>query len=325
MQIVISIPVHEEKEVVVDQIQNYKKYMKNPVIVIHISESFYRNENGRFDEIEKIQNVYINSVHFDVGWGNIAHVHISNYLYICEKIKKFDYFLMHASNELYVRKGVEDYISRYRAGFQRRILFSNKSMWWPCEMAHKDDVLKKIMEKCNAKNIVASQVEGSFYSREIFEKIADATQGIDFSQGESYTREELVFSTIAYSFLEEKDIGYPITYSEVHRYDRGLWKIQRIYHSFSILPVMNTVLAHGRREKVYEWLVNRYESIGNYKIKKATVKEIVKGNRGYILRKNVMEDYPGKFQLYDGNIYAVKRVERKMTNSVRMYIRGLEA
>ena len=60
-------------------------------------------------------------------------------------------------------------------------------------------------------------------------------------------------------------------------------------------------------------------------IKKATVKEIVKGNRGYILRKNVMEDYPGKFQLYDGNIYAVKRVERKMTNSVRMYIRGLEA
>ena len=233
MQIVISIPVHEEKEVVVDQIQNYKKYMKNPVIVIHISESFYRNENGRFDEIEKIQDVYINPVHFDVGWGNIAHVHISNYLYICEKIKKFDYFLMHASNELYVRKGVEDYISRYRAGFQRRILFSNKSMWWPCEMAHKDDVLKKIMEKCNAKNIVASQVEGSFYSREIFEKIADATQGIDFSQGESYTREELVFSTIAYSFLEEKDIGYPITYSEVHRYDRGLWKIQRIYHSFS--------------------------------------------------------------------------------------------
>ena len=48
MQIVISIPVHEEKEVVVDQIQNYKKYMKNPVIVIHISESFYRNENGRY-------------------------------------------------------------------------------------------------------------------------------------------------------------------------------------------------------------------------------------------------------------------------------------
>lgn len=71
-------------------------------------------------------------------------------------------------------------------------------------MAHKDDVLKKIMEKCNAKNIVASQVEGSFYSREIFEKIADATQGIDFSQGESYTREELVFSTIAYSFSKRK-------------------------------------------------------------------------------------------------------------------------
>lgn len=324
MRVVISIPVHEEKEVVIDQIRNYKKYIKNPIIVIHISKSFFQKEEGKFSEIEEMRDVYINSMHFNVGWGNIAHVHISNFLYICDKITDFDYFLMHASNELYVREGVESYIGQYRAGFQKRILYSHKSMWWPCEMAHNDIVLKEIMQKCNATNIVASQVEGSFYCKKLFTKIVEMTCNVDFLQGESYTREEVVFSTIAYCYLEEKDIGYPITYSEVHQYDKGLWKIQRLYHSISILPIIRGILVPERCNKVYEWLVNCYESIGNYKIKKRTVREVAKGNNKYILHRNKMNDYPGKFRLYDGNVYAVKRVERKITDPIRVYIRGLK-
>lgn len=323
MRIVISIPVHEEKEVVIDQIQNYKKYISNPIIVIHISKKFFQKEKGLFSEIERMENVYINPMNFDVGWGNIAHVHISNFVYACEKNIEFDYFLLHASNELYVRTGVESYISQFKAGFQRRILISQKSMWWPCAMAYKDVVLHEIMKKCNATYIVASQVEGSFYSKEVFEKIVEVTRDIDFIQGESYTREEIVFSTIAYCFLEEKDIGYPVTYSEVHQYDRGVWKIQRLYHSISVLPIIRNVLVGDRFDKVYEWLVDCYERIGGYKIRKRTVREIAKGNSRYILHKNIMNDYPGTFQLYDGNVYAVKRITRKISDPIRVYIRGL--
>lgn len=324
MKIVISIPVHEEKEVIVDQIQNYKRYINNPIIVLHVSESFYKQENGEFSEISKIKDVYINPTHFDVGWGNIAHVHISNYLYIRNVIKDFDYILMHASNELYVREGVEDYIRQYKAGFQRRILLCQKTMWCPCEAAHKDYLMHEVMKRCCAKYMVASQVEGSFYSSDIFEKIVEITQGIDFIQGESYTREELVFSTIAYRYLKEKEIGYPITYSEVHQYDKRVWKIQRIYHSISILPIIRNILSPTRREKVNEWLVELYKKRGKYKINRRIIKKIVSGNRKYIMRRNMMNDYPGIFQLYDGNIYAVKRVTRKMSDPIRVYIRGLK-
>ena len=109
MKIAISIPVHEKKDVVLDQIMNIKFYIENPVIVLHISKDFYENEHGDFHELKEIKNVYINPENLETGWGNILLTHVSNYYYI-KGMVEFDYFILHASNDMYLKTGIEDYI-----------------------------------------------------------------------------------------------------------------------------------------------------------------------------------------------------------------------
>lgn len=322
MKIVVSIPVHEKKDVVIDQIENIKRYIYKPIIVLHISKEFYNNEGGNFQEIEELEDVYINSIHYSVGWGNIAHVHISNFNYI-SNITDFDYFLLHASNDMYIKPQIEDYIKQYDAGFCRRILRYEKTMWWPCQKAHEDLFLKEIMQDHGIDEIVATQVEGSFYKKKIFEKIINYIGIEDISGDEIYTKEEIYFSTIAYALINKSKLGYPTTYSEVHQYDMGLWKIQRFLYSFWKFPVLKNFATENVKNKIYYKIVKRYEERKHYAINKHVIDRIVKGDKKYVLRHSKMNDYPGKFYLYDGNIFSVKRVARDMDDEIRIYIRGM--
>lgn len=320
MKVVISIPVHEKKDVIADQIKNIQFYLEDPIILLHISKQFYEEEEGNFGELNCWRNVYINPLHFPAGWGNIAHIHISNFRYACQVCEDFTYFMMHASNELYVRKGVEAYMSRYEAGIQRRLLLYSKSMWGPCGFAFRDEKLKAIMKRCQADILVGSQVEGSFYRKEIFEKITAYIGSDVFWEGESYTREEIYFPTIAYCLLKEEALGYPVTFSEVHRYDEGLWRLERLLYSVSRLPVLKRFLSGSGYETLHQRAVRRYQESGIYKIRKKDIKRIRKYHRAVSERKR-MRDYPGVFQLYGKESFAVKRVPRQMDAPIREYIR----
>lgn len=322
MKIVVSIPVHEQPQVILDQIANIKHYIKEPLIILHISKEFYEAQNGNFSMLMGIKDVFLNPQHLSVKWGNVAHVHISNFRYI-SNVTNFDYFLLQASNDMYVKSGIEVYISQFEAGFCRRILQYEKTMWWPCQKAHEDAVLLEIMTLHGIKNIVATQVEGSFYRKDIFQTVTDYIGDIDLSKGEQYSKEEIYFSTIAYALCNESTIGYPTTYSEVHEYDRTLWRIQRFLYSFWQLPILRSIATNERKEELYYRIINQYERKKPYAINKKIIKKIVTNDTHYILKHAKMNDYPGKFRLYDGNVFSVKRVERNMENEMRRYIRGI--
>lgn len=320
MKIVISILVHERKDVVLDQIKNFQFYIDRPIIVLHISKTFYEMEEGCFEELNEFKEVYINPAHYFVEWGNIAHIHISNFQYIKNIVKEFDYFIMHASNDMYVKKGVESYICNYSAGMQRRILRYPKTMWCPCEYAWRDEKLEEIMQKCHAKWRVGTQIEGSFYRKEIFERIIEYIGNSDFWNNEDYTREEIYFSTVAYAIIAEEEIGYPVTFSEVHRYDHGLWVRERLLFSFCNIPFLKGILHNRKYEEIRQYMIEQYKKKAHYAISKKDIRKIRSVEKTIPCRK-FMKDYPGEYQLYDGGLYSVKRVPREINHPIRKYIR----
>lgn len=320
MKIVVSIPVHEEKEVILDQIYNIQHYIGYPVIVLHIVKSFYENECFREFENREQNGIYINPEHLEAKWGNIAHLHLSNFRYIKSVIDDFDYYLMHASNDLYVRKGIEGYIRLYKAGFNRRILSYPKSMWWPCEYAHRDKVLKRLMYENGISQIVGTQVEGSFYRKDLFEQIDLCIGSIDLFEGDFYPKEEIYFSTIAYKLLREDEIGYPTTFSEVHRYDSILWKIELILNKIWKMLILPP---DKWQKNIFRHIKHIYTISNFYTINKKIINKICSNDMRYINRYSLMNDHPGKFRLYDGNLYSVKRIKRKIDNPQRQYIRNI--
>ena len=231
MRIVVSIPIHEKPEVVLDQVNNIKKFVPSAVIVLHTSEEFCDEfETYRLARKESFEDVYVNPTHFYVDWGDgaLMDVHISNYKYICG-LMDFDFFILHASNDMYVKYGLQAYISGYDAGFQRHII-KESSQWWPGNKALKDGQVYYILNEVGGESIIASQVEGSFYKKDIFQKIIDTINKSEFlrDKGHKYTREEILFPTIADSLVDEGKRGYPIVFSEVHTFDRKLWRIIHI-------------------------------------------------------------------------------------------------
>ncbi len=322
MRIVVSIPVHEKKEVIKDQVRNIQFYIENPIIVLHVSEGFQKSEKGHFEDLQEMKDVYINPVHYPVKWGDIAHVHISNFVFIKELVGEFDYFLIHASNDMYVKKGIERYIRKYDAGTQRRILRYPKSMWWPCEYSWKDKKLKEIMQKCHVEFPVGTQIEGCFFRKEVFDKAVKYMEDYDSWAEAGYTREEIYFSTVVYGMTAEDKLGYPTTFSEVHRYDSGLWRRERLLYSFCTLPVIRQIISDCTYEQIHRAMVEKYREKACYAICVQDIKKIRSG-RKMRLHRNNMKDYPGEYQLYDGNLFSVKRVTRDMDDPVRKYIRRM--
>lgn len=324
MRIVISIPVHEKPDVINNQIKNIKKYVKKPIIVLHISSSFYKKYND--SEIEKFDDVYINTTHLDTKWGGIYQTHVSNFKYIKDRVS-FDYFLMQASNDAFVKKGIENYIYKYDAGVNCRILWQHDSRWWPCACANDDVALKKIMDFIGVTRIIASQVEGSFYKKEIFNYITNIIDRCitqeDVENFNFYGREEVYFSTIAQKVMDFSRCGFPTTFSEIHRFDRLIWKIRNILDFF-----YNKGLKIFIKRSLMDFFEDKINNLlfksKIYKISKRDIDAIITNNTNYLKRNSTLNDYPGYFKLYDvSNVYSVKRVNRDMEDSIRKYINRL--
>lgn len=326
MKAIISIPVHEKPDVIRDQINNIKKYFPEAEIVIHVSKEYFKQ--WKLEEIGYFPGVYINPQHLETHWGDILLPHISNFNYIHSLNLDYDYFVMHSSNDMYVRYGVADYIKSYQAGFTFRYMKRPSSHWWPCEYAFKDPLLKALMDKIRQSRIVASQLEGSFYKREIIEKIMDFIQesimDTKINQFKPYTREEFFFSTVAETLVSPKDVGYPIVFSEVHRFDRIVWptfkKIDDIYAIFFHYFLSPRWLE--RIKRFYSTIISQY---GNFRITPEIIQKIRHLDNNFFLENLYLDDGTGAIRLYDkpSSLFAVKRVPRDINHPLRLYIHNL--
>ena len=241
--IVFSIPVHEKTEVVIDQIININHYNENCAIVLHISKAFdFVNSNvseKRFVEIvNSFGNVYINDIRLKTIYCNIVHVHVINFEYI-ERLAEFDYFILLASNEEFIRTGLYNEIKEYICGFNYQKLYDVPN-WSHQKKALEDPVVSKICSRFdeNISNAVKSQVEGCFFKKNLFHEIAQLIKELyPISEAPPlclYPREEVYYQEIAYFLIQDKT------------------------------KILKTYITHNARDNVtwtpYTWVIRRVAS-----------------------------------------------------------------
>lgn len=204
VQIMFSLPIHEKLEVVLDQIINYRFFNPESGIVLHFSDGFDYENSGitrsEFEEaIKKVGNVFINPKSIRTGLLDIIQVHLLNFEYI-EKICTFDYFALCASNELFIKHGVYQSMRNYDCGVGYMKVYQNTE-WIQGEKAQKDKVLQKILHDIAGNEVIGSQVEGSFFKKELFHNICKIIKKrYDYKLMEvPYAREEVYFSTIVWN------------------------------------------------------------------------------------------------------------------------------
>jgi hypothetical protein len=165
--------VHEKTDVVLDQITNFKKYVPGAIIVIHPARQFLESSDIVL-KLRGIEGVWMNPKPFYTGFGLVLKCHISNFLFAQNAGIQFTHYCLHASNDMFVRFGMEQYVRKCDFGFFKHDLLSESDLFsnWISDF-NKDHAYHKIMHSIDAvPTNFASQVEGTFYPREAFESFA---------------------------------------------------------------------------------------------------------------------------------------------------------
>ena len=172
--ILISIAVHEKLEVILNQIDNFRKFAPGTGLVIHISGQMVEDFPEAPEVLRKIDRVWVNTNSFYTGMGLLLKCHVSNFLYMEEAGIPFSHYCLHSSNDMFVRRGVEDYIRKHDYGFFQFNLFEKLNFCQWKEDFLKDRPYRKLMKGIQATPTqYVSQVEGTFYPREAFKEFSE--------------------------------------------------------------------------------------------------------------------------------------------------------
>lgn len=288
----ISIPVHEELAVVFDQLHNIRAFLpSDTLVVLHLAQGF-RSPEALQPMLP--EGVYANTTSLKTAWGNVIDQHNANFRFINER-EDFDYFLIHASNDLYIRRGVERYVERYDAGFQRTPLHPYIEA---CETEGAPAPVDPRIVVCQDAGIVAmaaelgvpivhTQIEGIFVHREIMAKVVDAVDNHWHPGPDALIAPEHVYYPTAGSHYAS-NIGLTVVYSHAQT---------EATHQRITPPFVRRLRRGEHAEDPGEEWANR---IGGEPADHQAIRQ------------------------YDfENIYAVKRVERRYDDPVRRYVRAL--
>ncbi len=202
MQLVASILCHEKPDIIRDQIANFQAFLPGVAIILHLHVDF--QQIARAENFEKIDQVFVNPVSVPTFWGNLHHAHHSNF-HFAKKTLGFDVFLLHSSSDLFVHGGAVDFINKFDAGVS---FVAPQATWGGPLFAEGDPVFQRIMADANAKELWCSQVEGTFYRREVFNEIVSLIERhFDFRKTRPYVHEEIYYPTIAKAM--DIQIGHP--------------------------------------------------------------------------------------------------------------------
>lgn len=201
-KVVISIPIHEESLVVADHLRNIRKFVPNSSVILHVSAD---GPNGFKEDILKLSNgefkdfAYVNGESYHTYAANeagnvygLSTVHSSNFRYISNLID-FDVLALETSNDMFVRRGVENLFNQYRCACG--IKKDDVESW-----RNKDIGAKNLIDSLNrfapVKFIEKHAQEGTFYPKEVFKQVADIVlDGL----GGFVAAEELILHTLAFS------------------------------------------------------------------------------------------------------------------------------
>lgn len=178
MKIFFNCLVYKDPDVVGDLIVNIKKFVKDPIIVLHVAPSF---EDFDFNRFSSVENVYINPVRYDHGqWGTKVKALTSNHYLIKGKSIEFDYEVIFYPKMLFIKRGIEEYLE----GFD---------LCMPSPTKEKRDLMEYAL---NTKMDVFTEKEKALFNYDI-EKFL--VEGLCFSKDVANNMYEMIRSTLLYN------------------------------------------------------------------------------------------------------------------------------
>ena len=208
-KILFSIPVHEEQDIIHNQIENILNNNPNSKIIIHVNKSFKNFIPEK--TIYLYKNVYINSNSLNYIYGKgLLWIHINNFLEAIRLNINFKYFIIYSSNEMFIRDGLVHYIEKYKNGAQ--IVENNDSVIWHNfkKGIENSDSIIEMLKELKLKNIYGGQTEGQFYEKNIFQYISNIyIKYFGTKEISNFETEEIIPQTIFKSL--DIEYGLPIT------------------------------------------------------------------------------------------------------------------
>jgi len=188
--LLFSIPVHEKQEIVNNTIENIFNFNPNCKIILHINKNF-----STFDSsLSKYHNLYFHSTNYDYKPGeDLLIYHILNFHYCIQHNIDFEYFIICASNELYIKKNAVNYIKEYKNGIQ--IITDNTHDWHNFNKnINTQEPILQLFDLVNHNTFCGGQTEGQFFQKNIFQKIVDYYKIIthNFSFQFNFEAEEII-------------------------------------------------------------------------------------------------------------------------------------
>ncbi len=211
MKLVISIPVHEYPEVVLNQLENIWKWVPETIVVLHVSSQFDFS-------IPQHKQLYINPTRYPSHGSCVLKLHLLNYQYIREQIPDLDYFSCEASNDLFIKSGLLDYISNFVGGaafhpfpVYTRVVAKDGALIDPARHWIGEHFYAKD-EQCQAMfpdiKPCFGPFEFTYYRRDMADKIFHVIKDIDY-EIHAYAREEILPSMLLHHFGKNLSISEP--------------------------------------------------------------------------------------------------------------------
>lgn len=276
IKIAISITAHESTASLIDFIKNSAYFVEYPIFIIHInknSQSMYEEFKSKIKELEKIlnTNILLSEERFDTSKESfmLDRAHNSNLNTLKESKIDYDYFMLQASNCLFIKKGIEEIISKYDIGISQHKI---NEFWQNRVVSHKSlDKFIKIhfglntdMRELNIKGCH----EGIFLKKDLVEQIFYIVNNIynlcilenDFP---SYPTEEIWFQ-VANLILQKNNKNIKqfdtITYLP---WNRNLnWTIDQVQDAMGDIPYHKFAIKRIERnynDSIREFIRNKFK------------------------------------------------------------------
>lgn len=309
--IYISIPVHEKPEVVVNQMQNFARYLPEAKVVLHVSKGakFSVNELENVLKNENVSHVLVNPTQVETKWGSIIQAHLANIRYIIQQ-GDAEKVIFHSSNDMLIMDGLSEYLQDKKNIFHLRKCTSD-SLWWVARRALKDNEISTFFNN----EIYASQIEGSMYDISLLKSLVHNIDKRDLILDSEffYPREEVIFS----SFACKEDIkpdGLPYVFSEIHNFDRCFFKYIEV---FKFIAKRNCLFGKLFRRLLSYTLTLLNKDHINISLIKSILDRKYPGVKEIILNDSLSL----KWIVYDNHsLFGVKRVKRDLSDPVRKFI-----
>ena len=172
--ILISVTVHEKIGVVLDQIANFKRFAPDAYLVIHPSRQFVEAHPESLAALHGNEGVLVNPEPLYTGTGSVLKCHVSNFIHAEKTGIPFSHYCLHSSNDMFVRKGVENYIRRHDFGFFRMDVFHDVLGFshWKTDFLNDKSYGRMMRSMGLPPTHYVSQAEGTFYPYEAFSEFA---------------------------------------------------------------------------------------------------------------------------------------------------------